>query len=90
MYIMASKKGGALYIGVTSNLARRVWEHKNGMAGGFTKRYFIRKLVWYERHQTMESAILREKQLKKWKRGWKAQLIETGNLHWKDLYNDIV
>ena len=89
VYMMASKMGGALYIGVTSNLARRVWQHKNGMGGKFTKQYYIHRLVWYEQHPTMESAILREKQIKRWERKWKVELILEKNRHWRDLYKEL-
>ncbi len=81
VYILASKRNGTLYIGVTSNLAKRMFEHRNHPVDGFTKRYKIEKLVWYEVHETMESAISREKQLKKWNRTWKLRIIEAGNPH---------
>jgi putative endonuclease len=90
VYILASKRNGTLYIGVTSNLAKRVWEHKNNMVAGFTRRYGIHHLVWYEIHETMESAITREKRLKNWKRQWKIELIESSNPIWQDLYKTIV
>ncbi|MCG6878954.1 MAG: GIY-YIG nuclease family protein [Deltaproteobacteria bacterium] len=90
VYILASKRNGTLYIGVTSDLVKRVWEHKNDMVEGFTKRYRVHSLVWYELHESMESAILREKRVKSWKRTWKLQLIESGNPNWQDLYHDIV
>ncbi len=89
VYILASKPRGTLYIGVTSNLVQRVWQHKNDFVPGFTKRYRVHTLVWYEAHETMESAITREKALKKWNRAWKIELIEEGNPGWKDLYEDI-
>ena len=79
-----------MYIGVTSDLVRRVWEHRNDFIEGFTKRYRVHKLVWYEIHETMEGAISREKALKKWKRAWKIELIEKGNPEWSDLYSQIV
>ena len=79
-----------MYIGVTSDLVRRVWEHRNDFIEGFTKRYRVHKLVWYEIHETMEGAISREKALKKWKRAWKIELIEKGNPAWSDLYSQIV
>ena len=79
-----------MYIGVTSHLVRRVWEHRNDFIEGFTKRYRVHKLVWYEIHETMEEAISREKALKKWKRAWKIELIEKGNPAWSDLYSQIV
>ncbi len=90
VYILASKPNGTLYIGVTSNLVQRVWWHRNDCVEGFTKRYRIHSLVWYEVHDTMESAIGREKTMKKWKRMWKVELIEEANPMWLDLYNGIV
>ena len=90
VYILASKRNGTLYIGVTSNLVKRIWEHKNNMAEGFTKRYSVHRLVWYELHDSMESALTREKRLKNWKRKWKLELIEDRNPNWLDLYNMIV
>ena len=89
VYVMASKRNGTLYIGTTSNLIQRVWQHKNDVAEGFTKRYGVHTLVWYEGHETMPSAIAREKQLKEWKRAWKLQLIETINPSWRDLLEDL-
>ena len=86
VYLMASRRNGTLYVGVTSDLTKRVWEHKNNIVEGFTKRYGIHLLVWYELHTTMESAILREKALKEWKRKWKLELIEKLNPPWQDLY----
>ena len=88
VYILANKPNGTLYIGVTSNLVQRVWQHKNDLVEGFTKRYAVHQLVWYEAHETMDSAILREKMLKRWKRAWKIRLIEEGNPSWLDLYGD--
>ena len=90
VYILASKRNGTLYVGVTSNLVKRIWEHKNNMVEGFTKRYTVHRLVWYELHESMESALTREKRLKNWKRKWKLELIETKNPKWLDLYNMIV
>ncbi len=90
VYILASRKNGTLYVGVTSNLVKRVWEHQNNLAEGFTKRYTIHQLVWYETHETMESAIQREKGLKEWQRAWKLKLIENINPDWRDLYPEIV
>ncbi len=89
VYILAGKRNGTLYISVTSNLVKRIWEHKNNMVEGFTRRYHVHQLVWYELHETMESAIIREKQLKEWKRRWKLELIESGNPNWLDFYNAI-
>ncbi|HHO58380.1 MAG TPA: GIY-YIG nuclease family protein [Oceanithermus profundus] len=87
VYILASKKDGVLYIGVTSELKRRVWEHREGIGSVFTRKYHVHKLVYFERHPSMESAIVREKRLKKWDRAWKVRLIEATNPDWKDLYD---
>ena len=89
VYIMANKPNGTLYVGVTSNLVQRVWHHKNGTAEGFTNRYGIHRLAWYEIHESMEHAINREKIIKKWKRAWKLDLIERNNPKWADLYGEI-
>jgi len=86
VYILASKKNGTLYIGVTSNFPKRVWEHKNNLVEGFTKKYNVHNLVYYEQTENVNGALLREKQLKKWKREWKIELIEKDNPQWKDLY----
>ena len=86
---MASKRNGTLYTGVTSNLIQRVWQHKNNSFKGFTKKYSVKNLVYYEAHANSESAITREKQLKKWKREWKLRLIEENNPHWNDLFDEI-
>ena len=75
---------------MTSNLVQRIWQHKNDMAEGFTKRYRVHTLVWYEIHESMESAIAREKTIKGWKRAWKLEMIEKGNSSWRDLYEEIV
>ena len=88
--LLASQRNGTLYVGVTSNLVNRVWEHKEKLADGFTKKYTINQLVWYEVHETMESAISREKAIKEWKRLWKLRLIEEANPEWTDLYDQIV
>ena len=90
VYLLASDKNGTLYAGVTSNLVKRVWEHKEKLADGFTKQYGVDRLVWYELHETMESAIAREKAIKEWQRLWKLRLIETMNPDWADLYDQIV
>lgn len=87
---MASKKNGTLYVGVTSDLVQRVWQHKNDFAEGFTKEHQVHTLVWYEVHETMESAIAREKSIKAWKRLWKLELIESSNAEWNDLSDQIV
>ena len=86
VYILANRRNGTLYIGVTSNLIKRVWEHKNNIADSFTKRYKIHCLVYYETYTDMLQAIAREKNLKNWQRRWKLQLIENTNPEWKDLY----
>ena len=90
VYLLASERNGTLYVGVTSNLVKRIWEHKEKLADGFTKKYAINHLVWYEVHETMESAISREKAIKEWKRLWKLRLIEVMNPEWNDLYDQIV
>jgi putative endonuclease len=87
--MLASRKNGTLYIGVTSNLIQRIWQHKNNQIKGFTEKYHVHMLVYYEQHETMEAAILREKQLKKWNRAWKIRLIEKNNPTWNDLWVSI-
>ncbi|MCX5567817.1 GIY-YIG nuclease family protein [Kaistia nematophila] len=89
VYILASARNGTLYIGVTSNLPQRIWQHREGLLEGFTRRYGIKTLVYFEVHDTMESAIRREKQMKLWKRDWKIELIERANPDWLDLYGEI-
>ncbi len=89
VYIMASKKDGVLYIGVTSDLIKRNWQHRESETESFTKKYWVKKLVYYEVHQDIGHAILREKQLKKWNRQWKIELIEKQNPEWKDLWDQI-
>ncbi|MCQ8783427.1 GIY-YIG nuclease family protein [Mangrovibrevibacter kandeliae] len=86
VYIMASQKNGTLYVGVTSDLSRRVWEHKEGLTGGFTSRYGCHRLVWYEEHFDIRDAISREKSIKRWPRRWKFDLIESINPGWNELY----
>ena len=90
VYLLATGKRGTLYIGVTSNLIARTWQHREHVVEGFTKRYDVTKLVWYELHGTMDTAILREKQLKKWNREWKLRLVQESNPEWRDLWGDIV
>jgi len=90
VYILASRPGGALYVGVTSDLVRRVFEHKNGMADGFTKRYNIRSLIYFEVYSSIRDVIQREKNIKHWPRAWKTRLIAQSNPSWRDLYDDIV
>ena len=89
VYLLASKRNGTLYVGVTSDLVKRVWEHKNHVVAGFTKQHGVDQLVWYEVNETMESAIQREKAIKEWQRAWKLKLIEEFNPDWKDLYGTI-
>jgi putative endonuclease len=89
VYMLASGRNGTLYVGVTSDLAQRVWEHKNDLVGGFTRQHRVHDLVWFELHGSMLSAIAREKAIKEWKRDWKAQLIERTNSSWRDLYSEI-
>ena len=86
VYILSNRIGGTLYTGVTSRLVERIHEHREGLIDGFSKRYGLHRLVYYEEHATAESAIRREKQIKEWKRAWKIALIERGNPHWIDLY----
>jgi putative endonuclease len=89
VYILASRYRGTLYVGVTSSLWQRVWDHKNGRFEGFTKAYAVKSLVWYEHHVAMENAVRHEKQLKKWNRAWKIELIEAMNPDWRDLHENI-
>ena len=88
-YILTNKKNGTLYVGVTNNIVRRVWEHKSNVVEGFTKKYSIHLLVYYEQFESIEQAITREKQLKKWERYWKIKLINTKNPTWRDLYREV-
>ena len=90
VYILASKPRGTLYVGVTNNLVRRVFEHKNKLMEGFTERYDVNFLVWYEPSESIESAIAHEKKLKRWRRDWKIEMIEKQNPEWIDLYPQIV
>ncbi len=90
VYILASKRNGTLYIGVTNNLIKRVWEHKNKAVPGFTEKYNVDRLVFYEVYQDINEAIKREKRLKKWNRKWKIDLIEKENPNWRDLYEDLL
>jgi putative endonuclease len=89
VYMLASRKNGTLYVGMTDNLARRIWEHQTGAIPGFTKRYGVKTLVWYEVHESREAAFQRERQLKKWNRAWKIQLIEKENPNWRDLTEEL-
>ena len=90
VYMLASGTRGTLYVGVTSNLVKRVWEHRTDVVDGFTKRYRVHLLVWFERHESMYAAITREKALKSWSRAWKLELVERTNSSWRDLYSEII
>jgi putative endonuclease len=90
VYILAGKRNGTLYTGVTSDLVKRVWQHKTDLVGGFTQKYNVKNLVYYEAHQKAESAITREKRIKKWRRAWKIKLIEERNPNWDDLYETLL
>jgi putative endonuclease len=89
VYMLASRRNGTLYIGVTSDLKNRVWEHRQDLVEGFTKKYGVKTLVWFEHTESVESAIVREKQIKKWNRDWKIQLIESANPDWRDIYDEL-
>ncbi|HEX9569546.1 MAG TPA: GIY-YIG nuclease family protein [Rhodospirillales bacterium] len=89
VYILASRRNGVLYVGVTNDVVRRVWEHRSGAVDGFAKRYNVHRLVYAEFHDTMTDAIAREKRIKKWRRSWKVELIERDNPEWRDLYEDM-
>ena len=90
VYILASRRCGTLYIGVTSNLRRRVWQHRTDVVAGFTRKYAVHRLVYYELHGEFLAAIRREKQLKRWSRKWKLRLIESINPGWRDLYEEVI
>ena len=89
VYLLASKRNGTLYTGVTSNLLKRTWEHKNNLVEGFSNKYTVHTLVWFELHDTMEAAIQKEKAIKSWKREWKVRTIEEKNPLWQDLYPEL-
>jgi len=89
VYIMASRRNGTLYVGVTNDIARRAFEHRNGVGAAFTRKYGVTRLVWYERYADVNEAIAREKQLKKWERAWKLEIIEAMNPDWNDLYETL-
>jgi putative endonuclease len=89
VYMLTNKRGGTLYIGMTDDLVKRVWQHREGAIEGFTSRYGLKSLVWFEMHESRESAFARERQMKKWQRAWKLQLIGQQNPEWRDLWNDI-
>lgn len=90
VYILCNKQNGTLYIGITSDLIKRTWQHKNGLVKGFSKQYGLKTLVYFEAYQNVEEAILREKRLKKWNREWKIKLIEKKNIDWHDLYQNLI
>ena len=90
VYILANRPYGTLYVGVTADLIKRIWQHKGVAVEGFTFRYSIKRLVWFEKHESITAAILREKQIKKWKRDWKINLIQTNNPNWNDLYPSLL
>ena len=90
IYILASHRNGTLYIGVTSDLVARVWQHRDHVVDGFTRKYGVSRLVWYEMHGTMEEAITHEKRMKKWNREWKIRLIEQIDPYWNDLWPGLV
>ena len=90
VYILASKRNGTLYIGITTDLVKRIYEHKHDLVDGFTKKYKVHHLVYFEEHEDIWQAITREKQIKKWKRKWKLELIEKDNPNWRDLYDEII
>ena len=90
VYLLASRYRGTLYVGVTSDLVQRIWQHKQGLVDGFTKKYGVHVLVWFEMHATMSDAIAHEKRIKEWKRAWKVELIEAVNPRWRDLYEKLL
>jgi len=89
VYIFASDRNGTLYVGMTDDLVKRTWQHRNGLIPGFTQRYGVKTLVWYESHESRESAFERERRLKKWNRAWKLELIEKENPDWRDLWEEV-
>jgi putative endonuclease len=90
VYILASRRNGTLYVGVTSDLARRVWQHRSNTDGGFVQDYGVHRLVFFEFHETMTDAIVREKRIKRWHRAWKLEMIEWRNPQWRDLYDELM
>jgi putative endonuclease len=90
VYLLAGRRNGTLYCGVTNDLVRRVWEHKEGLADGFSKKYGVKMLVWFETHEDINAAITREKQIKEWRRDWKLEMIEKTNPYWRDLYPELL
>ncbi len=90
VYLMGSSRLGTIYTGVSSDLVKRAWQHREGLLAGFTSRYEVKLLLWYELHNTADSAITREKQIKKWRRAWKIELVEQFNPYWRDLYESLL
>lgn len=90
VYILASRKNGTLYTCCCNSLSRRIYEHREGLTGGFTRKYGVKTLVWYESHDDMNEALLREKRIKRWRREWKLKLIQANNPDWRDLYDEIL
>ena len=90
VYMLASRRNGTLYVGVTSDLVKRIGQHQNDLVEGFTKRYVVHDLVWFELHDEMQAAIKREKNIKAWQRAWKIEMIEQANPEWRDLYQDLL
>ncbi|MDI1302783.1 MAG: GIY-YIG nuclease family protein [bacterium] len=89
VYLLASERNGTLYVGVSSNIIQRIWQHKTGLLPGFTRTHGVKNLVWYETHESITAAIRREKLIKRWNRSWKIRLIEETNPYWRDLYEEI-
>jgi putative endonuclease len=89
VYILASERNGTIYVGMTDDLVKRVWQHRNNIVPGFTQQYGVKTLVWYEAHESRESAFARERQIKKWNRAWKLKLFENTNPTWRDYYDEI-
>jgi putative endonuclease len=89
VYILASERNGALYVGLTDDLVKRVWQHRNDLRAGFTARYGVKSLVWYEAHESRDSTFMRERQMKKWNRAWKLEVIEKQNPAWRDLWDEL-
>jgi putative endonuclease len=89
VYMLASKRNGTVYLGMTDDLVKRVWQHRNSVVRGFTQRHGVKTLVWYEQHESRESAFVRERQMKKWNRAWKLEVIEKMNPGWPDLWNEV-
>ncbi len=90
VYMLASHRNGTLYLGMTDDLPRRVWEHREGVMPGFSREHGVKTLVWFEQHETRETAFQRERQIKKWNRAWKIRLIEDVNPRWQDLYGRLI